>query len=163
MKELPYRVEDIRGQVFGLLTVIEFSHKSKQGTYWLCQCVCGNAKKVRRDALKSGLTIACGCQNGKSIEHGYSYDELYKLWGSIRNRVYNKNQDSYKYYGDRGIEFYWKDDPKGFIEYIKQELGPKPDPTMSIDRINNDGNYEPNNLRWATATQQANNKRQRSK
>jgi hypothetical protein len=159
----------IIGQKFGGFTVLEIipHHYNKQGMRILtkvkCECKCGTIKTVNLNNLQAGNTISCGCIGRENIrraaiKHGLSYNPIYKTWHLINNRCYNKNVRSYKDYGGRGIYNYWKDDPSGFVKYILEELGSKPSKKYSLDRINNDGNYEPGNLRWATYKQQANNK-----
>jgi len=88
-------------------------------------------------------------------------DPLYKLWDGIKQRTGNPDNDAWKNYGGRGIGMHepWQDDFSVFREYILDHLGPKPSPDMSLDRMNNDGNYEPGNIRWATPLMQANNRR----
>ena len=87
-------------------------------------------------------------------------DPLYKLWKSIKGRCYNPNKQNYYLYGGRGIRVAdeWLNDPMAFVEYVRTTIGDRPE-GCSLDRIDNDGHYEPNNLRWATKEQQAQNKR----
>jgi hypothetical protein len=157
------------GQKFGNFTVLEIipHHYNKQGLRVLtkakCKCVCGTVKTVSVNNLQAGNTISCGCIGRENIrraavKHGLACNPIYNLWHGINNRCYNKNLEAYKDYGGRGITNYWKDDVSGFAKYILQELGSRPSKKHSLDRINNDGNYEPGNLRWATYKQQANNK-----
>lgn len=157
------------GQQFGNLTILEIiPHNYKNGKRILtkakCECVCGIIKTVNVNNLQAGNTISCGCIGIKNIikaatKHGLSNNNyIYNTWANINKRCYNKNLKAYKNYGERGIVNFWRIDPDGFVKYILQELGPKPSKKHSLDRINNDGNYEPGNLRWATYKQQANNK-----
>lgn len=157
------------GQKFGGFTVLEIipHHYNKQGirifTKAKCECECGTVKTINVNNLQAGNTISCGCIGRKNLikastKHGLSYNPIYNTWHLINNRCYNQKAKQYKNYGGRGINNFWRTDPSGFVKYILQELGPKPSKKYSLDRINNDGNYEPGNLRWATAKQQANNK-----
>lgn len=157
------------GQKFGNFTVLEIipHHYNEHGTRILtkakCECKCGTIKTVNVNNLQAGNTISCGCvgrENAKiaSTKHGLSSNIIYNLWRRINNRCYNKNTRGYEWYGGRGITNYWKDDVVSFVNYILEELGPRPSKKHSLDRIDNDGNYEPGNLRWATYKQQANNK-----
>jgi|SRR5690606_10027234 len=159
------------GQKFGGFTVLEIipHHYNEYGKRFLtkvkCECVCGTIKNINLSNLQAGNTISCGCIGRENIrqsstKHGMSYNPIYRIWHLINNRCYNQNVKAYKNYGGRGIINYWKNDPAGFVKYILEELGPKPKPhnKYSLDRINNNGNYEPGNLRWATWKQQASNK-----
>jgi hypothetical protein len=91
--------------------------------------------------------------------HGLKHHPLYAVWSGARSRCLNKNDPSYPHYGARGITMYsaWVDDPGSFIAWIEENLGPRHE-GMSIDRIDNDGNYEPGNLRWATKAEQLRNR-----
>jgi hypothetical protein len=128
----------------------------------LCRCDCGVIKTYYiHNILKN--TKSCGClkrdiASTKNFKHGLSNHPLYWLWHRINNRCYNKNAKGYLNYGGRGINNYWKDDVIGFVNYIKTILGPKPTKKHSLDRINNNENYEPDNIRWATPKEQCNNK-----
>ncbi len=92
--------------------------------------------------------------------HGMAYHPLYNLWSSIKTRCYQVNDPRYKYYGGRGIIMFesWKDDPQSFFDYVSTLPGFGIN-GMTLDRIDNDGNFEPGNLRWASWQQQSNNKR----
>lgn len=155
----PKRVKNIIGEKFGRLTVIAFSHSAKgKQTSWTCSCSCGNTTIVRTGSLRSGGTKSCGCGHYK---HGHATTECssveYGCWSAMKQRCYNKKAPVFKNYGGRGITVCkeWLDSFEAFYKHV----GPKPSPELSLDRIDNDGNYEPGNCRWATRSQQQGNKR----
>lgn len=156
------KVEDIFGKRFGRLTAIKYIGKSKgKQTLWECKCDCGNIAIVHHQNLKSGHTSSCGCYNSevaseREKEHGQSGTRLYNIWHDMIYRCYNGNHRSYKDYGGKGIIVCneWKDDFEAFRNWAI-ENGYKEN--LSIDRIDSDKNYCPENCRWATDIQQANN------
>ena len=165
-------MDDFIGRKFGRLTVIdvlprEWDEKWKMKPMsYKCQCECGNQHDVLRSSLLSGRTNSCGCYRRESTgrmftTHGLGLDPLYTIWKGIKARTENCNSESFKNYGDRNITLHpaWANDFQLFYTYVKENLGDKPSPDHSLDRIENDGNYEPGNLRWGSLEQQANNKR----
>jgi len=156
---------DLTSKKFGRLTVIKIVSNIDRQHAWECKCDCGTIVQVRAYSLKIGETQSCGCFNlektiQRLIKHGLKKDLLYKLWESIIRRTTNIKQQNYKYYGQRGIKIWdnWRNDPKAFIEYCKTLPG-WDDPNLTLDRINNNGNYEPGNLRFIDHIQQCNNRR----
>lgn len=159
----------IPGERYSRLTIIEEVErrgKNKRRTF-LCRCNCGNEIKIMGYNLKNGHTTSCGCiklENNHSFTHGdstrFNKHYLYRTWQHIKDRCYNPNDKGYKNYGGRGIIIYkhWKDNYIEFKNWIFNNLGERPE-GYSLDRIENNSNYEPNNLRWANRTTQNNNRR----
>jgi hypothetical protein len=156
------------GAVFGRLTVLEDVPRSLGRA--MCRCECETRKDVNAIGLKSGSIESCGClgQQRRSTLNGFSKHPLYATWNGILDRCNDPKHPSYASYGGRGIAVCerWRD-PWLFAEDIEREIGPRPEgrhsngwPLYSLDRWpDNDGNYEPGNVRWGTQSEQALNQR----
>lgn len=150
----------VLGQKFGQLTVIwECPTVSGKRRSVRCKCTCGNTGDFQLGNLKNGHTTSCGCI-GKCVRHMLSSHPLYSRWKGIKHRTTNSKCKDYHNYGGRGIRLcsQWLD-VRAFISYVEVNLGPQPSPQHSLDRRDNNGDYAPGNLRWATRSEQERNKR----
>lgn len=162
---------DLTGKRYGRLVVQGLGSKKGSQHTWKCICDCGNIKEVKGCYLRNGQTKSCGClkkeflkdtANPKKIhtKHNGTHTRLHRIWLKMRNRCNNPNNDRYASYGGRGIRVCdeWSGE-NGFVNFRDWALENGYDDSLSIDRINVDGNYEPSNCRWATVKMQARNKR----
>jgi hypothetical protein len=159
---LPLAIEkkwgmDITGMVFGRLTVTEVLKVPHKRTRCICQCSCGNTINVVRESVVSGNTKSCGCfklesETSNSKTHGMSETAEFRAWWAMWRRTTDKSHKNYDLYKDRTPPEIWRD-----FQVFFAELGSRPSPKHSLDRINNDLPYGPGNCRWSTQKEQVNN------
>ena len=156
-------LRDLRGQRFGRLTVVDQLPAINKRTMWLCKCDCGNEASVDAQNLHTGHTQSCGCLRRErlskaSTTHGKRNTRLYSIWNHMKTRCRTKSYHAFRHYGGRGIRVCdeWLNDFQAFYDWAMAN-GYRDD--LSIDRIDSDGNYSPDNCRWSTMAEQNKNKR----
>ncbi len=153
---------DLKGKVFNKFTVLEFAYSKDYATFWKVKCECGTIKILKGVVLKHGQTKSCGCgAKHNARTHGKRKSPEYKAWAHMKGRCLCKTNHKYPNYGGRGITMddSWINDFRNFLNYILKSIGKHPGKRYSIDRIDNNGNYEPGNIRWATKKEQSSNTR----
>jgi hypothetical protein len=153
------RLLNLTGETFERLTVIGRGRDRSNRSAWLCRCICGKTKSITAHELRAGKSRSCGCLRtelriARSTTHGRSNTVEGSAFYAAKNRCTNPKSGAWKDYGGRGIKFLYKDIP----EFIA-DVGMRPSPEHSLDRIRVNGNYEPGNCRWATDAQQMLNRR----
>lgn len=153
---------DLAGRRFGRLLVLKLWSRGTrtERARWLCVCDCGNEKDIPANSLTSGRSNSCGCLSAEITSkrcrtHGMGKTTIYRSWASMRSRCLNANNSDYKCYGGRGIKVCarWSS-----FENFRKDMGDKPAGT-EIDRIDNNGNYEPGNCRWVSHKENSRNTR----
>lgn len=150
---------DIIGEKYGRLTVIAYDGKDGEHVMVKCKCDCGNYIRTRRSRVISGHTKSCGCyRRDKMFKHGKRNTKLFNRWCLMRRRCNSSNDRFYEDYGGRGIKVCdeWNN---SFQQFYDWAMANGYDDSLTIDRIDNDGNYEPSNCRWVTMKVQSNNTR----
>lgn len=158
------RLHEAIGQRFGKILVVSAIHKPKSLTKFLCRCDCGATTTPNAWNVIYGITTSCGCRqkeraSSANLTHGKSQTSIYRRWAKMKERCLSKDSNDFKHYGGRGIKVC---DRWMKFENFCKDMGEIP-PGTTLERINNEGNYEPGNCRWATWADQKNNTRQNIK
>ena len=166
---------DLTGQKFGRLTAVEKCGKDSSGknSLWLCTCDCGGTTRATTTHLRNGHTQSCGCLGherliscGKATQfkpvHGLRKTRIYRIWCGMKSRCYDPNHPKYPLYGSRGIKVCeeWLHNAQAFYDWAVSHNYAS---DLTIDRINSDGDYEPDNCRWASIAEQNRNRKFRRK
>lgn len=158
------KAENLTGRKFGRLLVIQLLASGRHGTLWKCRCSCGKSKDVYASALRTGRTVSCGCYHDECSRNRTTHGESgttkrtaeYRTWYAMKQRCLNSNTKQYKDYGGRGItvcaRWMWFED-------FLTDMGRKPTPAHTIERINNELSYFKKNCKWATRKEQSANRR----
>lgn len=148
------KIKDLTGKIYGTLTVISFAGHKKDRPCWNCVCTCGNSKAIRSNALVKAKSCGCYRYDRKCrVKHGDSKGVFeYICWQNMKRRCLDEKNNHYGSYGGRGIIVCdrWLNSYENFLA----DMGRAPSPKHSLDRKDNDGNYEPDNCRWATGEEQ---------
>lgn len=157
---------DLTGHRYGRLMVRGYAGKRREAHFWHAICDCGNEAVVWSGSIRNGSTSSCGClhkERFKYVTHGLSRTPEYNIWRGMKARCLNPAEERFRDYGGRGIAICseWKDgaDGLGGFEVFLRDMGPRPSPKHSLDRVDVDGDYRKSNCRWATDKEQGRNTR----
>lgn len=167
----PKQLKTVAGKRFGRLVATTFAGRTRLSNgalhyHWKCVCDCGNETVVTTTNLKTGHTQSCGCLHkeraakvtgDRSRTHGKTHTRAHRIWAMMKDRCNNPKSTSYPNYGARGIKVC--DRWANSFELFHQDMGDPPSMNHTLDRIDNDGNYEPSNCKWSTSAEQASNTR----
>lgn len=157
------KFDDMTGQKYGSLVVIERAKNHGHCTYWVCRCDCGRLRECQASCLKAGTVNSCGCKTSEhcwtaKTVHNLTNTRIHHIWSNMKQRCYNKKSRAYRLYGERGVVVCdeWRNNFMRFYRWAKANNYKE---NLTLDRIDVNGNYCPENCRWVDNITQQNNKR----